>query len=165
MIEHLFERVKAGSDACAGRVASLARAVVVTVRRGSVVVSRLTEVAVDCADPHALARFWCAALGYEVQEVDEAEGFVSVGPPAAAARPGAPTLGFARVPEPKVGKNRLHLDVRPEAGDRDAEVERLLALGATRAGGDEGLPWVVLLDPEGNEFCVLAGPADGQRPA
>lgn len=127
-------------------------------------VSTLTEVAVDCADPHVLARFWCAVLGYEVQEVDEAEGYVCVGPPAAAARPGAPTLGFARVPEAKAGKNRLHLDVRPADGDRDAEVARLLALGATRAGGDEELPWVVLLDPEGNEFCVLAARSDGPRP-
>lgn len=127
-------------------------------------VSTLTEVAVDCADPHVLARFWCAVLGYEVREVDEAEGYVCVGPPATAARPGAPTLGFARVPEAKAGKNRLHLDVRPADGDRDAEVGRLLALGATRAGGDEGLPWVVLLDPEGNELCVLAAPADGSRP-
>lgn len=128
-------------------------------------VSTLTEVAVDCADPHALARFWCAALGYEVQEVDEAEGFVSVGPAPGAGRSGAPTLGFARVPEAKAGKNRLHLDVRPDDRDQEAEVERLLALGATRAGGDEGLPWVVLRDPEGNEFCVLARPADGRRPA
>ncbi|GAB4069755.1 VOC family protein [Angustibacter speluncae] len=127
-------------------------------------VSSLSEVAVDCADPDALARFWCAVLGYEVQEVDEAEGYVCVGPAAPSSRPGAPTLGFAHVPEAKAGKNRLHLDVRPADGDRDAEVERLLALGATRAGGDEGLPWVVLRDPEGNEFCVLAPPADGSRP-
>ena len=148
MIEHLFERVKTGAATSAGRVASVSH-----------VVSTLTEVAVDCADPHALARFWCAALGYEVLEV-EGDDLVSIGPaPTAGGRvhPGPPTLGFARVPEPKAVKNRLHLDVNPRDRDQDAEVRRLLDLGARRAdaGADEH-SWVVLLDPEGNEFCVLA---------
>ena len=65
-----------------------------------------------------------------------------------------PGLLFARVPETKTIKNRLHLDFRPD--DRDAEVERLLAMGATHADVGQGeQPWVVLADPEGNEFCVL----------
>src|SRR4029077_9799697 len=65
-----------------------------------------------------------------------------------------PGLLFVPVAEPKTTKNRLHLDFRPE--DRDAEVERLLALGATRADVGQGeQSWVVLADPEGNEFCVL----------
>jgi hypothetical protein len=66
-----------------------------------------------------------------------------------------PGLLFASVPEPKTGKNRLHLDFRPD--DRDAEVDRLLALGATRADVGQGeQSWIVLADPEGNEFCVLS---------
>jgi hypothetical protein len=122
------------------------------------VTSRLTEIAVDCADPHLLAGFWCQVLGYEVLEVDDDEGLVSIGPaPGAAVAAGAPTLGFARVPEPRTVKNRLHLDLNPSDRDQDAEVRRLLDLGARRAevGADEH-PWVVLLDPEGNELCVLA---------
>ena len=66
-----------------------------------------------------------------------------------------PGLLFGEVGEPKVGKNLLHLDLRPD--DRDAEVERLLALGATRVDVGQGdSPWTVLADPEGNEFCVLS---------
>lgn len=124
-------------------------------------VSSLTEVGVDCADPHALAGFWCRVLGYEVREVDDDEGYVSIGPaPGSPAAAGAPTLGFARVPEPKTVKNRLHLDLTPSDRDQDAEVRRLLALGARRAGvGADEHPWVVLLDPEGNELCVLASQA------
>lgn len=122
--------------------------------------SKLTEVAVDCADPRELARFWCAVLGYEVQ--DEEEGLVAIGSPTVPegklrAGPVPPILTFVRVPEPKAGKNRLHLDVNPTDRDQADEVRRLLALGARHADvgqGDAG--WVVLADPEGNEFCVLA---------
>ncbi|MUL40628.1 VOC family protein [Streptomonospora sp. PA3] len=123
--------------------------------------SAFTELAIDCADPRALARFWCAVLGYEVQEADEE--IVTIGAPAAAAsadRPGPvpPVLTFARVPEPKTVKNRVHLDVRPSDGDQDDEVRRLLGLGARYADVGQGAEsWVVLADPEGNEFCVLAG--------
>ena len=123
--------------------------------------SRFTELAIDCADPHALARFWCAVLGYEVLDEEE-DGVVTIGAPASAdeqPRPGPvpPTLTFARVPEGKVGKNRLHLDLSPSDQDQDAEVRRVLELGARHADvgqtGDE--PWVCLADPEGNEFCIL----------
>ena len=123
--------------------------------------SRFTELAIDCADPHALARFWCAVLGYEVLDEEE-DGVVTIGAPASAdeqPRPGPvpPTLTFARVPEGKVGKNRLHLDLSPSDQDQDAEVRRVLELGARHAdvgqAGDE--PWVCLADPEGNEFCIL----------
>jgi hypothetical protein len=104
---------------------------------------------VDANDPAALGRWWATALGWVVvgEESDEYE-----------IRPSAdrlPGLLFGRVPEAKLVKNRLHLDFRPD--DRDAEVERLLGLGATRADvgqGDES--WIVLADPEGNEFCVLS---------
>lgn len=122
--------------------------------------SRFTDLAIDCADPSALARFWCAVLGYVVQ--DEADDLVTIGDPTAydgTTRPGPvpPTLTFARVPEGKTIKNRLHLDLNPADLEQAAEVRRLLALGARHSDvgqGDES--WVVLTDPEGNEFCVLA---------
>jgi hypothetical protein len=123
--------------------------------------SKFTELAIDCSDPHGLARFWCAVLGYEVQ--DDSDDVVTIGSPAVPEgklRPGPvpPTLTFAQVPEGKTIKNRLHLDVNPTDTEQDDEVRRLLDLGARRADvgqGDES--WVVLADPEGNEFCVLAG--------
>ncbi|CAM4066100.1 VOC family protein [Nocardia ninae] len=122
--------------------------------------SKFTELAIDCADPASLAQFWCAVLGYEVQ--DEEDGFVTIGSPSVPEgrdRPGPvpPTLGFARVPEGKTIKNRLHIDVNPTDRDQDEEVRRLLELGARYADVGQGeVSWVVLLDPEGNEFCVLA---------
>ena len=124
--------------------------------------SKFTELAIDCADPSGLARFWCSVLDYEVQ--DEDAGFVTIGStlvPEGKDRPGPvpPTLTFARVPEGKIVKNRLHLDLNPTDREQDVEVRRLLELGARHADvgqtGDES--WVVLADPEGNEFCVLAG--------
>ena len=122
--------------------------------------SKFTELAIDCADPSSLARFWCSVLDYEVQ--DEGDGIVTIGSPLVPegrSRPGPvpPTLTFARVPEDKTVKNRLHLDVNPTDREQDEEVRRLLDLGARYANvgqGDES--WVVLADPEGNEFCVLA---------
>jgi catechol 2,3-dioxygenase-like lactoylglutathione lyase family enzyme len=122
--------------------------------------SKLTEVAIDCADPRALARFWCSVLGYEVQ--DESDGVVTIGSPLVPEgkrRPGPvpPTLTFAPVPEGKTVKNRLHLDVNPTDGEQADEVRRLLGLGARPADVGQGeQSWVVLIDPEGNEFCVLA---------
>ncbi|GEM32822.1 lactoylglutathione lyase [Nocardia neocaledoniensis NBRC 108232] len=124
--------------------------------------SKFTELAIDCADPTGLARFWCAVLGYEVQDV-EGDEYVAIGSPLVPEgkkRPGPvpPTLSFIRVPEGKTVKNRLHIDVNPTDVDQDAEVERLLALGARRADVGQGeQTWVVLADPEGNEFCVLRG--------
>ncbi|MFH9611031.1 VOC family protein [Streptomyces sp. NPDC017448] len=123
---------------------------------------KFTELAIDCADPARLARFWCAVLDYEVREEDEEEGVVTIGSPAVPEgkdRPGPvpPVLTFARVPEGKSVKNRLHIDVNPTDREQGEEVERLLALGARRADvGQGGAGWVVLADPEGNEFCVLA---------
>ena len=122
--------------------------------------SKFTELAIDCADPDALARFWCAVLDYDVQ--DEADGLVTIGSPLVPEgrkRPGPvpPTLSFARVPEGKIVKNRLHIDVNPTDREQDEEVQRLLDLGARRADVGQGeQSWVVLADPEGNEFCVLA---------
>jgi catechol 2,3-dioxygenase-like lactoylglutathione lyase family enzyme len=126
--------------------------------------TRLTEIGVDCSDPHALAAFWTAALGYHVTRSEH--GQVEIGPwerepPDLADQvrraPTAPTLVFVTVPEGKTVKNRLHLDIRPVDGSHEAEVERLLGLGARHADIGQGeVPWVVLADPEGNEFCVLA---------
>ncbi|HKR72189.1 MAG TPA: VOC family protein [Streptosporangiaceae bacterium] len=124
--------------------------------------SKFTELAIDCADPGGLARFWCSALAYEVQGEDE--GTVTIGSPMVPEGrnhlgPVPPTLTFARVPEGKTIKNRVHLDVNPTDREQDEEVSRLLGLGARHADvgqtGDES--WIVLADPEGNEFCVLAG--------
>ena len=131
--------------------------------------SRLTEVVVDCRDPEALAAFWAAALGYHV--VRREDGQVEIGPwvrePSDLAErvrraPSAPTLVFVAVPEGKTVKNRLHLDLRPVDGSHADEVERLIGLGARRADIGQGeVPWAVLADPEGNEFCVL-GPLGDQ---
>ena len=103
---------------------------------------------VDARDPLGLGMWWQEALGWVVVNDDPDEFEIR---PAADRLPG---LLFVPVPEPKTIKNRLHLDFRPD--DRDAEVERLLALGATRAEmGQDVWSWIVLADPEGNEFCVL----------
>ncbi len=123
--------------------------------------SKFTELAIDCADPNGLAQFWCSVLDYEVQGEDD--GVVSIGSPIVPEgkdRPGPvpPTLTFARVPEGKSVKNRLHIDVNPTDRDQDEEVRRLVDLGARYADVGQGdASWVVLVDPEGNEFCVLAG--------
>ncbi|WP_155373396.1 VOC family protein [Catellatospora vulcania] len=107
------------------------------------------QTVVDAHDPAALGRWWREALGWVV--VDDDPRWYEIRP----ALDRLPGLIFVPVPEAKTGKNRLHLDFRPD--DRDAEVDRLLALGATRADIGQGEQhWVVLADPEGNEFCVLS---------
>ncbi|SDO61948.1 VOC family protein [Geodermatophilus sp. DSM 45219] len=116
---------------------------------------RLSEIVVDSRDPEALASWWAEVLGYRVLGRDE-DGAVEVGPEAGSGG-AAPTLVFAPVDRPSPGKPRLHLDVNATDRDQDAELGRLLALGATRAdvgqSGDES--WHVLADPEGNPFCLL----------
>lgn len=109
---------------------------------------------VDARDPGALGRWWQQALRWVVVN-DEPEEFEI-----RAAPDRLPGLLFVPVAEPKTSKNRLHLDFRPD--DRDAEVGRLVALGATRADVGQGeQSWIVLADPEGNEFCVLGPRASG----
>jgi predicted enzyme related to lactoylglutathione lyase len=109
----------------------------------------------DCADPEALAAFWAPALGYT--NVGGAGSYVMLLP----ADGTGPQLLLQRVPEPKAGKNRMHLDVH--VGDIAAEAERLLALGATQVAADpveeHGMHWFLMADPEGNEFCVCDGGA------
>ena len=138
------------------------------------------QVVIDSADPHGLADWWADALGWEVEPSDEefirkmiAEGFASedettthngvlvwkVG--AAINHPGGresgrPRILFQQVPEPKTVKNRVHLDLRPDVADKEGEVRRLVAKGATilHRGQQGPHTWVTLTDPEGNELCL-----------
>ena len=122
---------------------------------------RIQCLVVDCHDPDAVATFWEAALAW--RRTYETAGQIALEPPAGSAEDGiAPDLLFLRVPDPAPGKNRLHLDLRPD--DQEREVRRLIALGARRAsvGQPSDVPWVVMADPEGNEFCVLP-PLDHAR--
>ena len=122
--------------------------------------SKFTELAIDCADPDVLARFWCSVLDYEVQ--DEDDGLVAIGPATIPEGknhlgPVPPMLTFAHVPEGKTVKNRLHLDVNPTDRSQDEEIVRLIGLGATVIYDNRPeFGWVTLADPEGNEFDVLA---------
>jgi catechol 2,3-dioxygenase-like lactoylglutathione lyase family enzyme len=119
--------------------------------------TRLVHLIVDAAEPARLARFWAAALGWEVGA--EEDGVVDIEPGAYRyPDPVALPLVFIPVPEAKTGKNRVHLDVAPGLGeDHDAAVKALLALGAVPADIGQGdVPWTVLADPQGNEFCVLS---------
>ena len=134
------------------------------------------QVAVDCADAHALCEFWAAVMGYEVEHHEEmiermlAAGYATDddvttfqgrrvwrGAAACSDPEGrGPRLLFQDVPEPKTVKNRVHLDLHVGEDRRAAEVERLLGLGANHLwDGTQGpMSWVTLADPEGNEFCV-----------
>ena len=115
---------------------------------------RFTEIVVDCRDPEALAAFWSAVLGY--RELSREDGAIEIGPEEGFGGP-APTLVFSPSTDPRPPKLPWHIDVNPTDRDQDAELERLLALGARPADvgqtGDEG--WHVLADPEGNVFCLL----------
>ena len=123
---------------------------------------RITELVLDCHDVEAQSRFWCEVLGFVVLDEDDDEDAIEIGPADAAARAAGPTLVLQRSSDVKTGKLRLHVDVNATDRDQAQELERLLALGA-RPGdvgqtGDES--WHVLLDPEGNEFCLLARRVD-----
>src|SRR5947207_15305868 len=118
--------------------------------------TRLVHLVADAADPSGLARFWSQALGWQV--AGEEPGEVVVWPPGYDyPDPAALPLVFVPVPEPKTAKNRVHLDLASSsAADQAATVRRLLSLGATPADIGQGeVPFAVLADPEGNEFCVL----------
>ncbi len=115
--------------------------------------SVIKSVSFDAADALALARFWAAVFGSDVDEDSTADkAFVE------AAGWGGPNIWFTAVPEPKSAKNRMHFDLRAP-GAMEAEVARLQKLGATAVRGY--LSHVVMQDPEGNEFCVEPGPAPG----
>jgi predicted enzyme related to lactoylglutathione lyase len=117
--------------------------------------SAIRHMTIDCADAYRLAGFWSQVLGLPVHEDDkpgDEEALIE----------GAGLL-FVTVPEPKTVKNRVHLDIQPQDGTRDEEVERLLGVGATLVDdrrNPDGTGWAVLADPEGNEFCVERGAAE-----
>jgi Glyoxalase-like domain len=112
---------------------------------------KIEMVTFDCTDPEALAQWWATAVHGTVNPVAPGE-FTLV------SQPDGPSLAFQRVDDPTPGKNRAHIDF--SAADMEAEVERLVELGATETGrhnfGDD-FRWVVLADPGGNAFCVAAG--------
>ena len=134
------------------------------------------QVTFDCSDPHAQARWWANLLGYEVQDahdfvtglleqgvvgtddVVEIDGRRAFADGAAAFDPksAGPRLYFQLVPEGKVAKNRVHLDVAIGPAEPDTEVERVTALGAVfvESQSQGGHRWAVMRDPEGNEFCL-----------
>ena len=116
----------------------------------------IAHTTVDCTDAYRLSEWWKQVLGYvdiegDPNEPGHEECWIE--------RPdGGHPLLFIEVPEGKSTKNRIHLDLRPSAGPRDDELARLLGLGATQVDdhrSDDGTGWVVLADPEGNEFCIL----------
>ncbi|MEV4575761.1 VOC family protein [Nonomuraea jabiensis] len=115
---------------------------------------RISELIIKSRDPQQLAAFWCEVLDFIVLDIDD--GAVEIGP-----REGfgglQPTLVFVPSTEPQAGRPRLHFDVNATDRDQDAELERLLKLGARPADvGQTGQEsWHVLTDPEGNEFCLL----------
>lgn len=126
---------------------------------------RWYSIVVDCRDIAAQARWWAETLDWRIEY--EADDEVVIVPPHALdesrsipIQEQGPGLVFVSVPEGKTVKNRLHIDLAPNADDdQGAEVQRLLDRGATRAnvGQDvDAVSWVVLADPEGNEFCVLS---------
>jgi hypothetical protein len=124
-------------------------------------VSYISHLTIDADDPYALSRWWSDVLDFHEDPDDpnlpEHEECMILSPD------GATKLLFIAVPDEKVVKNRLHLDLRPADGVRDQELERLLALGATQVADlrtPDGLGWVVLADPEGNEFCILRSMAE-----
>jgi hypothetical protein len=123
--------------------------------------SRITDVIIDCHALAPMAEFWCAAIGYETGHVGE--GWLSIRP--AGPEPSddewrsagrAPAVAFVLVPEGKAVKNRVHLDITPVDCSQQDEVARLTGLGARQVDiGQQDTRWVVMADPEGNEFCVM----------
>lgn len=110
---------------------------------------QLGMITIDCADPRGLAAFWTKALGVEVDQDHEGDFLILH-----AAAEGGPVFAFQRVPEPRAGKNRVHVDFGTD--DLEKEVERLTGLGAKKLDEHKmpGLSWTTLADPVGNEFCV-----------
>ena len=115
--------------------------------------SRIAVIAIDAIEPRRVADFWCEVLGWRVVEEDPG-GAVGIAPSGSQ----WPTIDVVPVPESKTVKNRLHLDLRADGTTTDEELNRLLALGARAidVGQPDDATWVVLADPEGNEFCLLS---------
>ncbi|NSC21044.1 VOC family protein [Streptomyces albus subsp. chlorinus] len=126
---------------------------------------RISELVLDASDAERLAAFWREVLGY-VEIGREDDGSIEIGPPDTGFGGLQPTLVISPNSTPRTGKLRLHIDVNATDRDQDAELERLLALGAERADvGQTGAEnWHVLADPEGNEFCLLHHRLQPARP-
>jgi Glyoxalase-like domain len=128
--------------------------------------SRFSELVIDAHDTRRLAEFWCAVLGYEITDTDgDIIEIATVKPTVEAlqAGPVPPPLVFVKVPESKTIKNRVHIDVSPIDSSQEDEVRRIEGLGAERIDIGQGdVHWVVMADPEGNEFCVLRSLAPGE---
>ncbi|MDR7275289.1 VOC family protein [Catenuloplanes atrovinosus] len=123
--------------------------------------SYVSHTTVDCTDAYALSRWWRVVLDYREDPADPNEPGDEECMIASA--DGRHRLLFIEVPDAKRVKNRVHLDLRPAEGTRDAELARLTGLGATVVAdrrNPDGTGWVVLADPEGNEFCILRGEAE-----
>ncbi|MFB7861982.1 MULTISPECIES: VOC family protein [unclassified Streptomyces] len=119
--------------------------------------SLVRHITIDCSDAYALAGFWAQVLDSKVSDDDRP------GDPEALVESAGAGLLFIQVPEKKSVKNRVHLDLQPQDRTRDEEVERVLALGASLVDDrrrPDGTGWVVLADPEGNEFCVERSTAE-----
>jgi predicted enzyme related to lactoylglutathione lyase len=121
--------------------------------------STIRHITIDCADPFGLGAYWSEVLGVAMNAEDQP------GDPGAllALGDGMPGLLFIRVPEGKAVKNRIHFDLQPQDHIRDTEIERLRALGATCVDDrrtPDGRGWMVMADPEGNEFCVEISAAE-----
>lgn len=125
---------------------------------------RIENFSIDSTTPLETAQFWAQALGWRIDLEDADDDEVALQPPPDSPEAGVlPEILFLRVPETKAVKNRLHLDLRPD--DQAAEVARLEALGARRVDIGQGtsVTWVVMADPEGNEFCVLRTLTEAER--
>jgi hypothetical protein len=125
------------------------------------VTSYISHTSVDCADAFALSRWWGEVLGYAEDPEDPNEPgheeCMTISPD------GQHRVLFIEVPERKQVKNRIHFDLRPREGTRNEELARLIALGATEVDdrrNPDGTGWIVLADPEGNEFCILRSTAE-----
>ncbi|NSC23655.1 VOC family protein [Streptomyces albus subsp. chlorinus] len=118
--------------------------------------SRIAVLCIDAVEPRRVADFWCRVLGWQIVEEGE-DGSLCLGPPG---KP-EPGIDVLPVPERKTLKNRLHLDLRADGSSTGEELARLLELGARKVdvGQSGDADWTVLADPEGNEFCLLATPA------
>ena len=113
--------------------------------------SRIYTITVDCHEPRRLAEFWKGMLGY-VDAYDDGDE-VCIEPKGE--NESGPALLFGQNPDAKMTKNRIHFDLAPD--DQDAEVQRAVSLGASPVDiGQRDVSWVVLADPEGNEFCILS---------
>lgn len=125
--------------------------------------SSVSHTTVDCRDAYTLSEWWKQVLDYidiadDPNEPGDEECMIQ-------RRDGGHRLLFIEVPDAKVAKNRLHMDLRPADSTQDEEVARLVALGAGHLADHRGIHgpgtgWVVMADPEGNEFCVLRSPAE-----